>query len=129
MRISDWSSDVCSSDLEAPGLGAQYALCRLRDLIFEDAAALEHREDQIIVETVHAAPGPRGIMRHQFLPRRPVAAIVERFFGNMVGETFVAYAVAEPGEVEQRIGDRGQLPVDQRGQPARRLEGEERVGG
>src|SRR3546814_389376 len=72
MRISDWSSDVCSSDL-----------------------------------TVHAAPGPRGIMRHQFLPRRPVADIVERFFGNMVGETFVAYAVAEPGEVEQRIGDRG----------------------
>src|SRR3546814_7090454 len=102
MRISDWSSDVCSSDLhqtnqllglreiaahqpveEAPGLGAQYALCRLRDLIFEDAAALEHREDQIIVETVHAAPGPRGIMRHQFLPRRPVADIVERFFGNI----------------------------------------------
>src|SRR3546814_11722120 len=102
MRISDWSSDVCSSDLEAPGLGAQYALCRLRDLIFEDAAALEHREDQIIVETVHAAPGPRGIMRHQFLPRRPVADIVERFFGNMVGETFVAYAVAEKGEVEER---------------------------
>src|SRR3546814_10158773 len=67
-------------------------------------------------------------MRHQFLPRRPVADIVERFFGNMVGETFVAYAVAEPGEVEQRIGDRGQLPVDQRGQPARRIEGEERVG-
>src|SRR3546814_14766062 len=45
---------------EAPGLGAQYALCRLRDLIFEDAAALEPREDQIIVENTHAAPGPRG---------------------------------------------------------------------
>src|SRR3546814_12577108 len=79
-------------------------------------------EDQIIVETVHAAPGPRGIMRHQFLPRRPVADIVERFFGNMVGATFVAYAVAETGEVEQRIGDRGQLPVDPRGPTARRIE-------
>src|SRR3546814_5057984 len=79
-------------------------------------------EDQIIVETVHAAPGPRGIMRHQFLPRRPVADIVERFFGNMVVETFVAYAVAEPGDVEQRIGDSGQLPVDQRGPPARQLD-------
>src|SRR3546814_12778257 len=28
MRISDWSSDVCSSDLEGPGLtNLEYALC------------------------------------------------------------------------------------------------------
>src|SRR3546814_12284274 len=37
MRISDWSSDVCSSDLQAPGLGDQRP--RMVDRLFLEIVA------------------------------------------------------------------------------------------
>src|SRR3546814_20336789 len=39
MRISDWSSDVCSSDLASPGLGEDFA----QDLV--DSGLTEEHED------------------------------------------------------------------------------------
>src|SRR3546814_15760310 len=41
MRISDWSSDVCSSDLVAPPLGAPQADCGIRSLAFGAAVVAE----------------------------------------------------------------------------------------
>src|SRR3546814_16612836 len=65
MRISDWSSDVCSSDLRADvggGLGQDVALGRPRDLGAEEGEQPEHVGPRIEVhadidrDEVDAAP-------------------------------------------------------------------------
>src|SRR3546814_5747776 len=74
MRISDWSSDVCSSDLSHPlegegakqgkgapleGKGAgQGEVLRLRDIAFADAAALLARYDLHLEHVPDDAPIP-----------------------------------------------------------------------
>src|SRR3546814_5871371 len=51
MRISDWSSDVCSSDLEDVDLA---------DLRFRPFADLEHHIDAVLVELNHLGIDARG---------------------------------------------------------------------
>src|SRR3546814_19811498 len=56
MRISDWSSDVCSSDLDRPGLaidaviGQSYRLNR-RPTLFPDGIGLSGRVSDIVGRT------------------------------------------------------------------------------
>src|SRR3546814_10357968 len=54
MRISDWSSDVCSSDLDGLGIGFDLGDDRLLDLLRQAAA---HAADTV----AHVAGGDVGI--------------------------------------------------------------------
>src|SRR3546814_2533898 len=71
MRISDWSSDVCSSDLRAQTLAAWVALlARLGsapDLDFVDWLA---------VDRVEGREYDIGVHRHWLDPARPLARVV-----------------------------------------------------
>src|SRR3546814_686261 len=49
MRISDWSSDVCSSDLDDRGVHARVALPILRDIARQDEAPAADRQPQLAV--------------------------------------------------------------------------------
>src|SRR3546814_8966793 len=63
MRISDWSSDVCSSDLAADGLGRlKHGLC-----VQQRAAAPDHRAQRQHRLLDVAGDGQLAL---QFLPRR-----------------------------------------------------------
>src|SRR3546814_19777567 len=86
MRISDWSSDVCSSDLKGAGaLAVEIALQPVADRFVEQYA------------------GPAGAEQHGELARRGVdgAQIDER-----LGQRFVDRAVHLFG-LEQRSEERG----------------------
>src|SRR3546814_12494598 len=55
MRISDWSSDVCSSDLFARDLGREHAFGRVTDLVLgEMPRPLGHQLRQMRLEFGHA---------------------------------------------------------------------------
>src|SRR3546814_4970604 len=56
MRISDWSSDVCSSDLE--GAKQDKEVLRLRDISFVDVATLLARYDLHLERVADDAPIP-----------------------------------------------------------------------
>src|SRR5687767_14244672 len=100
----------------------------LRDLVFEDAAALVPGEHAEIVEAGKAAPGAGGVVARELLPGGKVGDVVERGVIDRVRAVLVAQPAGEPGEVKQRVAYGGQLPVDQRGQPGGSVEGEQRVG-
>src|SRR3546814_11597436 len=56
MRISDWSSDVCSSDLEAQLYGVNTALVQARAALGEKRAKLE------IIRTIRSTGGDLDTM-------------------------------------------------------------------
>src|SRR3546814_14847453 len=59
MRISDWSSDVCSSDLDQLAVDPGAARDRLVVVLeHEDAGAVAHDEAVAV-----AVPGARGLLR------------------------------------------------------------------
>src|SRR3546814_6905788 len=66
MRISDWSSDVCSSDLAVAGFGCAFdlRLCRLEDRGIADLGAdviADRDDDHRQPETDAPAPGQEGV--------------------------------------------------------------------
>src|SRR3546814_6027602 len=76
MRISDWSSDVCSSDLQRIGFGQRLAVDR-------KVAVLER--DPVAADRDHALDQPHAVARR--LEHRDVAAagFIARHHGD-VGE-------------------------------------------
>src|SRR3546814_1515137 len=57
MRISDWSSDVCSSDLaNDPGFAAQVELGIVRTAFGEDEACACGRQHMVAIETATLHP-------------------------------------------------------------------------
>src|SRR3546814_1043101 len=71
MRISDWSSDVCSSDLERqPGDGLT-----IRDRLEQDAEVARHRH-LLAHDPVHLAD--RHLCRHRIFPFQERVATVAR---------------------------------------------------
>src|SRR3546814_4038375 len=92
MRISDWSSDVCSSYLEAPEAVDLGALGR---------AALERRRDDITVvrQRVIDQPVERGIGRG-----RGVGQVIGEIAPDLIARRLAPH---HPDEVEQQPeGDR-----------------------
>src|SRR3546814_8677103 len=89
MRISDWSSDVCSSDLAAiaddPELGTTHAVAgaRQRTLLLQRANALvEHLADQrLAANHFDTRPGRALTFEHETLDR------LHRRIGRDVGVT------------------------------------------
>src|SRR3546814_1045948 len=77
MRISDWSSDVCSSDLQVAGAGVDQDVAAAQRLGFD----------------------PR---RPRTLPRRRGAQAFERTFGCVVAARIECARVRQPGERRQR---------------------------
>src|SRR3546814_2992829 len=96
MRISDWSSDVCSSDLTAPCLdahsslrggqpGAGYTLALMQKFHHRRAVDQRHTEiegrtqqpgnQRISVDVVHAAPMQEKIAD---VPRKPSGNVERR---------------------------------------------------
>src|SRR3546814_14621887 len=79
MRISDWSSDVCSSDLLIPGCNSNPAMKALAKSdkkkheevctkIREDGAFIEAGEnDNLIVQKLDANPNTLGFFGYSFL--------------------------------------------------------------
>src|SRR3546814_2182638 len=55
MRISDWSSDVCSSDLQLPGSSARYAMIRLGSFYME--VFQYHQPEGVRIERRMCDPG------------------------------------------------------------------------
>src|SRR3546814_13589012 len=99
MRISDWSSDVCSSDLRAQTLAAWVALlARLGsapDLDFVDWLA---------VDRVEGREYDIGVHRHWLDPARPLARVVlEPAHGALVTSATLKGADGWPS-AEVRIG-------------------------
>src|SRR3546814_11548120 len=108
MRISDWSSDVCSSDLEADTLtidgefaaglsvGADHLVLRVLALLRERHGA--DRVPPIAVRLTQAPPGAAGIgggsahaaavahvVRREFLPDLGDAAVARQGGGSGTG--------------------------------------------
>src|SRR3546814_10919033 len=92
MRISDWSSDVCSSDLDAAparlDLG-EHILAALDDRLVKGARALhfleDHRRDDMIVEESGTAIGDLVLQRDPQMPgdrpgRRDMTPVREHRF-------------------------------------------------
>src|SRR3546814_9444501 len=77
MRISDWSSDVCSSDLAIVEAGAVEAVA-MRYLDRIDAGLLERLSDRAhMIDTVHVADGVHAVAQRHILDVELVLADVE----------------------------------------------------
>src|SRR3546814_6443125 len=90
MRISDWSSDVCSSDLEdrhidafKPALNHDAVAKAARDARGAAAAEIDRRRQQFI--SVGAGNDPRGRGGAEIDPRRPTAHRGTPELGRQVG--------------------------------------------
>src|SRR3546814_14720283 len=79
MRISDWSSDVCSSDLDEPRLGAVLAECW--HLLRDGAADPQHDFHPAAMATAHAGFGCP--LRTVVLPGVDPAARELRFYPDL----------------------------------------------
>src|SRR3546814_18363066 len=75
MRISDWSSDVCSSDLLDPAPGVELRV-RGRDVDVAVLAQEAQREPALLLATVAALPDLADARRRQVVAQ-PVAALGE----------------------------------------------------
>src|SRR3546814_4126504 len=75
MRISDWSSDVCSSDLLDPAPGVELRV-RGRDVDVAVLAQEAQREPALLLATVAALPDLADERRRQVVAQ-PVAALGE----------------------------------------------------
>src|SRR3546814_1651618 len=85
MRISDWSSDVCSSDLSLPSHGLRVGVLKAADREFfgdEDAAALYARAIERVGGT---------IVEIDFAPFRETAALL--YNGPWVAERLAAFEI------------------------------------
>src|SRR3546814_11939179 len=82
MRISDWSSDVCSSDLEVPYKGEG----QLEISLEQDVAGL----DQVVVigygtQQTRDLTGAVGTIDQKTLRELPVATIEQKKIGQVAG--------------------------------------------
>src|SRR3546814_1830445 len=102
MRISDWSSDVCSSDLPLAGKEPGYAF-RIHD---EGTHAARRIFVELVVGYVGALPGLA-------VPAYKAAARIERLAGQITRCTVVHNApVGRPGpRPVQRLADAGGIAV------------------
>src|SRR3546814_2780168 len=96
MRISDWSSDVCSSDLRPPGGGGGAPTRRLRQ------ALSRRRCGRCLYCSAQPAPAGTGrgaVMDEYLLARGPhiVSALV--LFGTGLGAAYQMYAACRSGDV------------------------------
>src|SRR3546814_4072358 len=82
MRISDWSSDVCSSDLEVPYKGEG----QLEIMLEQDVAGL----DQVVVicygtQQTRDLTGAVGTIDQKTIRDLPVATIDQKMIGQVAG--------------------------------------------
>src|SRR3546814_3392186 len=88
MRISDWSSDVCSSDLSA--LGATVYLCGRRELVVREAA-----EDIVaaggkavgIACDIKSAESVEAMLDRIWADGGPLTGLVNNAAGNFLART------------------------------------------
>src|SRR3546814_12542271 len=116
MRISDWSSDVCSSDLEGRGIFGGVA----HDLDMAEALGLERLSDRPDAAVHHVAgrddvgAGARLIQRlsHQYLDRlvvENIARAVDQPVLPMTGIDRKRVESGKSGSVSVNIGGRGSI--------------------
>src|SRR3546814_5528908 len=95
MRISDWSSDVCSSDLTFPGL-----LDELNRLAFPYRWATR----AIMLDKTDATKLTARIRRQWFAKRKSVAAILKEVMTNEASTLLDSAASHKDADADQEIG-------------------------
>src|SRR3546814_19089142 len=93
MRISDWSSDVCSSDLAEQLPGALFGSCTSQK---EDVAGMGYR-----VAILHPAQAP--LRQSTPIVSTRLGRVVEALRGVGIQVAWVLYARSE----ERRVGEEG----------------------
>src|SRR3546814_5141150 len=100
MRISDWSSDVCSSDL--PGCGAEAEALLLR-LIAASPTALELKRGKMVLE-VTPGTADKGTAIAAFMQEAPFSGRRPVFIGDDVTDEDGFAAVNAVGGLSIRVG-------------------------
>src|SRR3546814_18454611 len=117
MRISDWSSDVCSSDLDGTAMAEGKVAF---ELVSPERLLLSEEVDMVVV------PGEEGdfgvLVRHAPLISTLRPGVIKVHNGGSVTEQiFVAGGFAEvtPSRDRQRVGEgkSGEVGVDIGGRP------------
>src|SRR3546814_17750460 len=129
MRISDWSSDVCSSDLAAVEVHDLAGIGRARTQLLHHRGigALRHEADVLAVRLVGDDEAEaRGLAAHRVLLHATERKAQEVELAARGGEEEVALIAARIDRTVQLCPRRTQLPLDRTG-VVRGKSGEERV--